>query len=270
MAAKSGTIREDGMTETVRSFERGLRVIRGFGPTTPEMTLAEVARATDLNRATARRLLLTLEQLGYVRKRGDHFALTAKVLELGYSYLASLPAAQLAVPHLEELSATLRESSSMAVLDGADIVYVARVPANRVMTVSIGLGTRFPAYRTSMGRVLLAELPREEVESIWHASEHAAPTARTVTALAELEERLAEVRSQGWAMVDQELEMGVRSIAAPVRNASGEAIAAINVSTHVSRTSKAELCSRFVPALTDTATALSRALERHPGVGCRH
>lgn len=253
------------MSEMVRSFERGLRVIRGFGSAAPAMTLAEVARATELNRATARRLLLTLEELGYVRKRNDHFSLTPKVLELGYSFLASFPASELAVPHLEDLSGKLQESSSMAVLDGADIVYVARVPANRVMTVSIGLGTRFPAYRTSMGRVLMAELPPEDVERIWETSERSGPTERTVTQLRGFHARLAEVRSCGWAMVDQELEMGVRSIAAPVRNRRGETIAAINVSTHVSRTSEAELRARFVPALVDTAQALSEALERHPG-----
>jgi IclR family transcriptional regulator, pca regulon regulatory protein len=252
------------MSETVRAFARGLEVIRSFGAERPELTLAEVARSADLNRATARRLLMTLEELGYVRRLGDRFVLTPKVLDLGYTYLASLGVPELALPYLEQLSGQVNEASSVGVLDGGDVVYVARVPANRVMTVSIRLGTRFPAYRTSLGRALLADLADDEVTRIWEASDRTAPAPKTVATLHELRTRLATARERGYALVDQELEIGVRSIAAPVRDASGHAIAAVNISTHANRTTLAELRRRFVPALLRTASEIEHALASRP------
>ena len=253
------------MSETVRAFERGLRVIRSFGPSADRQTVAEVARAADLNRATARRLLMTLEELGYVARREHRFQLTPRVLDLGYAYLGSFGVPELALPYLEDLSEEVHEASSVGVLDDTDVVYVARVPANRVMTVSIGLGSRFPAYRTSLGRALLAELPDEEVAAVWERSDRSHPSPRTVADLDSLRQRLAEVRARGYALVDQELEMGVRSIAAPLHDAGGRTVAAVNVSTHVSRTNKAELQARFVPALLRTAAAIDRALACHLG-----
>ncbi|MBS3940822.1 MAG: helix-turn-helix domain-containing protein [Actinobacteria bacterium] len=252
------------MTESVRSFERGLRVIRSFTTQTPEQTLADVARATDLNRATARRFLLTLEDLGYVRRVGDRFTLTPRVLDLGYAYVSSFGVPQLALPYLELLSEQVHEASSLGVLDGAEIVYVARVPAKRVMTVSIGLGTRFPAFRTSLGRALLAELADDDVVAVWEASDRSDPTPRTVRELDALRQRLHEVRQHGYALVDQELEMGVRSLAAPVRDATGRAVAAINVSTHASRTTKQQLQQSFAPALLRTAADIGHALASRP------
>jgi IclR family transcriptional regulator, pca regulon regulatory protein len=252
------------MSETVRSFERGLRVIRSFG-SHGSLTLADVARATELNRATARRLLLTLEELGYVRRMDDRFALTPRVLDLGYAYLASFAVPELALPYLEELSEEVREASSVGVLDGTEVTYVARVPAKRVMTVSIGLGTRFPAYRTSLGRALLAALPDEEIAGIWERSDRSEPTARTVEHLDDLLAHLRTVRERGFALVDQELEMGVRSVAAPLHDTTGRTIAAVNISTHVSRTSKSELRQRFVPALLRTTREIDHALANRPG-----
>lgn len=252
------------MPESVRSFERGLRVIRSFTAETPRQSLAEVARATDLNRATARRFLLTLEELGYVRRIEDRFELTPRVLDLGYAYVSSFAVPELALPYLEALSEQVQEASSLGVLDGTEVVYVARVPAKRVMTVSIGLGTRFPAYRTSLGRALLASLPEDEVAAIWEASDRSAPTERTVTELNGLSRRLGTVRKHRYALVDQELEIGVRSVAAPVRDASGRTVAAINVSTHVNRTSKQEVVERLVPALLQTAGDLEHVLGRRP------
>lgn len=251
------------MPESVRSFERGLRVIRAFSAGQPEMTLAAVARVTDLNRATARRLLLTLEELGYVQRRDDHFRLTPRVLDLGYAYLSSFGLPQLALPYLETLSEELNEASSVGVLDEADVVYVARVPAKRVMTVSIGLGSRFPAYRTSLGRAILSSLPEEEVRDLWEASDRSQPTPRTISELAGLLGELEKVRQQGFALVDQELEVGVRSIAAPIHESSGKVIAAVNVSTHVSRTNKQQLHSDFVPELLATARAIDAVLASH-------
>lgn len=253
------------MTDSVRSFERGLRVIRSFSAEHPEQTLADVARATELNRATARRFLLTLEELGYVRRIGDRFTLTPRVLDLGYAYVSSFAVPQLALPYLEQLSELVHEAASVGVLDGTEIVYVARVPAKRVMTVSIGLGTRFPAYRTSLGRALLAELDDEQVRAIWDTSDHSLPTPRTVVGFEDLQDRLRRVRDQGYALVDQELEVGVRSLAAPVRDASGEAVAAINVSTHASRTTKQQLQQEFAPALLKTAVEIEHALANRPG-----
>jgi IclR family transcriptional regulator, pca regulon regulatory protein len=253
------------MSESVRAFERGLSVIRSFGSHGSQMTLAEVARASGLSRATARRLLITLEELGYARRVNDRFALTPRVLDLGYAYLSSFALPQLALPYLEQLSEEVHEASSVGVLDATEVVYVARVPANRVMTVSIGLGTKFPAYRTSLGRALLAALPDEEVATIWEMSDRREPTPRTVTELEGLLRHLETVRERGYALVDQELELGVRSIAAPLHDASDRTVAAINVSTHVSRTSKAELQQRFIPALLRTATEIDHVLANRPG-----
>lgn len=246
--------------ESVQSFERGLAVIRSFGADAPAQSLSDVARATELSRATARRLLHTLEAAGYVRRDGSIFELTPKVLELGYAYLSSHTLPDLARPHLEKLSTEVHESTSVAVLDGASIVYVARVQANRVMQVSIGIGTRFEAYRTSLGRAILAWRDPSEVADLWASSDRSRPTDATVTDLAQLQERLAQVREDGYAVVDQELEVGVRSVAAPIRDADGIAVAAVNVSTHASRTTKADIRRVVVPPLLRTAEAITTAL----------
>ncbi len=246
----------------VQSLDRGIAVIRSFSAESPRQTLADVARSTDLTRATARRLLLTLEELGYVRSDGKHFELTARVLDIGYSFVASLNVNDIAQPFLEALSETVHESSSVSVLDDTDIVYIARVPTKRIMTVAIGLGSRFPAYQTSMGRVLLAEMPDEDVVSVFERSNRTRVTERTVRSADSLLECLHDVRANGWAMVDQELEIGVRSIAAPLRDGSGTAIAAVNISTHVGRTSMNEVEERFLPRLIETADAVSDALAK--------
>ncbi len=248
------------MAEFVQSLERGLSVIRSFSQERPRQTLADVARRTELTRATARRLLLTLRQLGYVRSDGRYFELTARVLDLSHSFVSSLGLTDIAQPHLESFSEAVRESSSVAVLDDTDMVYVARVPAKRIMTVSIGLGSRFPAYQTSMGRVLLAELADDEIVSVFERSGAEYITEHTVRSPATLLEKIEEVRADGWAMVDQELEVGLRSIAAPLRAAGGVAVAAVNVSTYTGRTSLDELRADFLPPLLDVAAQISAAL----------
>jgi IclR family pca regulon transcriptional regulator len=252
------------MGEFVQSFGRGLSVIRSFADARRPQTLSDVARATGLSRAAARRLVLTLEELGYVRNSDGRYALTPRVLELGYAYLASFSVPEMALPYLERLAESLREASSVAVLDDTEIVYVARVPAHRIMTVSIGLGTRFPAYRTSLGRVLMAALPDDEVRSLWGRSDRSGGTEHTVRRLEDLQSALAEVRSQGWALVDQELEIGVRSLAAPITSASGETVAAVNLSTHAGRTTRDELLTLCLPELLATAADVSRAFASHP------
>lgn len=217
--------------EFVQSLARGLQVITAFNADRPAMTLSEVAVATGLSRASARRFLHTLAELGYVRTDGKLFELTPQVLRLGTAYLSGFGVPQLAQPHLERLSAEVGESTSAAVLDGPDIVYVARVSTRRIMTVGITVGTRFPAFATSMGRVLLAGLPADELDHYFQAVDLRPPTPRTVHSETELRDLLAEVAAQGWAEVDQELEAGLYALAAPVRDAAGAVVAAINVST---------------------------------------
>lgn len=243
----------------VQSLERGLAVIRAFDADHPSLTLSEVATATGVTRAAARRFLLTLAELGYVRTEGRYFSLTARVLELGYAYLSSLTLPQVAEPHLEELVATVNESSSMSVLDGTDIVYVARVPVSRIMTVAISVGTRFPAYATSMGRVMLAGLAEADLEKLLAEVRLERLTGRTVTSIEALRAELARVRAQGWALVNQELEEGLRAVAAPVRDGSGTVVAAVNVSAHATRTLESMRRELLAPLLSATA-AIERDL----------
>jgi IclR family transcriptional regulator, pca regulon regulatory protein len=244
----------------VQSLERGLAVIRAFDAQRPELTLSEVARHCDLTRAAARRFLLTLADLGYVRTDGRLFRLTPRVLELGYAYLSSLSLPEVAAPHLERLVAEVHESSSMSVLDGDDIIYVARVPTARIMTVSINVGTRFPAYATSMGRVLLAALPPGELATYLGRATLSRLAPRTITSAEGLRAELDRVRAQGWAIVDQELEAGLRSVAAPVRDRAGVTVAAINVSVHASRTTLDGIRRKLVPPLRAAAAAIERDL----------
>jgi IclR family pca regulon transcriptional regulator len=182
------------------------------------------------------------------------------VLELGYAYLSSLSLPEVAEPHLEALVAEVNESSSVSVLDGTDIVYVARVPTTRIMTVSISVGTRFPAYATSMGRVLLAGLPSSELDDYLSALRPVALTARTLRSVGALRVELDRVRAQGWALVDQELEEGLRAVAAPIRDRTGRTIAAINISVHASRTSAESVRRTMVPALLAAASRIEADL----------
>ena len=249
-------------SEYVQSLERGLAVMQVFSREHPRLTLSEVARLTGLTRATARRVLLTLQHLGYARSDGRGFELTPKVLDLGYAYLSSLDLASIAEPGMEALVERTHESCSAAVLDGPEIVYIARVPTKRIMTISLGLGSRLPAYATSMGRVLLAELERDEVDALLGPGPLPSITERTITKPADLHGELARVRRQGWALVDQELEAGLRSIGAPLRDRHGRALAALNVSTHVGRVSLDAIRRDFLPALLDTAGQISERLAR--------
>ena len=249
-------------SQYVQSLARGLSVIAAFDAAQPVMTLSDVARHTGLTRATARRFLLTLESLGYVRSDGRMFELTPRVLQLGYSYLSALSLPQIASPHLKRLSDTLQESTSMSVLDGQDIVYVARVATHRIMTVAIAVGTRFPAYATSMGRVLLAGLSAKELGEYLSTAELSPLTRRTTTERVALAQQLHRVRELGYAVVDQELEVGLRSAAVPVRDLTGRTVAAINVSMRVGMpgvdTDHPE--SQVIPELLACAGAIAQDL----------
>jgi IclR family transcriptional regulator, pca regulon regulatory protein len=248
-------------SDFVQSLDRGLAVIKAFGPDRERLSLSEVARATGLTRAAARRFLLTLVKLGYVRNDGREFSLRPRVLELGYAYLSGLSLPEVAAPHLEELVARLRESSSISILDGHQIVYVVRVPTRRIMTVAISVGTRFPAYATAMGRVLLAELSDDKLESYLAEAKLERLTARTVTDPERLREIVRDVAEQGYAIVDQELEEGLRAAAAPVHGAPDVGVAAINVSAHASRVSMAALRAQILPELLETARQIETELQ---------
>lgn len=234
--------------EFVQSLERGLAVIRAFTRERPQLTLTDAAAITGLTRATARRFLMTLESLGYATSDGKQWRLTARVLDLGHSYLASLGLPEIVAEHLDRVAQAVHESASAAVLDGDDIVYVARVESRKIMRVQITVGTRFPAYVTSMGRVLLADLETADAERILRASDRNALTPHTTTDIADLLTELSRVRDAGYSLVDQELEMGLRSLAVPVRDGSGRVVAAINVSTTAAGAPR-ETLATVLPAL---------------------
>jgi IclR family transcriptional regulator, pca regulon regulatory protein len=250
-------------SDFVQSLSRGLDVIRAFGHDRQQMTLSDIARETGLTRAAARRFLLTLTTLGYARNDGRAFSLTPRVLELGYAYMSGLSLTEVAQPHVEDLVAEIHESSSVAVLDQNDIVYVVRVPTRRIMTVVISVGTRFPAYATSMGRVLLAGLAPEDLEKRLAETHFESFTRRTVTEPERLRAILDQVRVQGFAMTDQELEDGLRSAAAPIRDRSGAVVAALNASTQAPRVSMERLRRDIVPRVVETAQRIEADLAAH-------
>jgi IclR family pca regulon transcriptional regulator len=258
--AQPATGRAARGSDFVQSLERGLSVIRAFDETRPELTLSDVARATGLTRAAARRFLLTLIDLGYVRTDGRLFALRPRILELGYAYLSSLSLPEVAQPHMEELVAKVHESCSVSVLDGTDVVYIARVPTRRIMTVAISVGTRFPAFATSMGRVLLAAQPNDRIEAYLASGVIQQYTDFTVTDADKLRAVLAKARTQGYCLVDQELEKGLRSIAVPIHDAEGTVIAAMNVSLHVSGGTAEEIRRDVLPQLRATAAEIEQDL----------
>jgi IclR family pca regulon transcriptional regulator len=250
---------QEASGEFVQSLARGLGIIRVFSSERPALTLTDVAEATGLSRATARRFLLTLEQLGYVRINDRLFSLTPRVLELGYSYLSSLGLPEIMTPHLETLARDVQESASGAVLDGGDIVYIARVAGRKIMRVQINIGTRFPASATSMGRVLLAALPTATAREILEASSREALTPLTKTNVDEILATLDVIRENGYASVDQELEVGLRSYAVPVTDARGSVVAAINVSTSAGG-NVAETTDLILQRLRHAAAEISRDL----------
>ena len=244
----------------VQSLDRGLSVIRAFDADHPKLSLSEVATATGLSRAAARRFLHTLVHLGYMHSNDGRFSLRPKILELGYAYLSSMTLPEVAMPHLEDLAAQVRESSSVSELDGEDVVYVARVPTKRIMTVAISVGTRFPAYATSMGRVLLAHRDEGWLEEYLKTATFSHLTGHTITDAASLRAELKRIRTRGWALVDQELEEGLRSVAAPIRDGTGAVIASVNVSTHAGRRSLESITAELLPPLLATAGHIERDL----------
>ena len=241
----------------VEALARGLEVIRRFGPDGSEMSLSEIAAASSLPRPTARRILLTLAELGYVNAYEGRYSLTPRVLELGMAYVGSLGLWDMARPHLQGLVSRTGESSSMAQLDGADIVYVARVAVPKLVALRVDIGTRFPALRTSQGKVLLAGLPFEDaLRGLQEHTRSGLPEA-AVPAEAELRETLEGIRSRGWALADEELAPGVRSVAVPVSDGTRRARAAMNVTVHAAETSVEKLLGEYLPMLQEAAAATS-------------
>ncbi|HLJ34581.1 MAG TPA: IclR family transcriptional regulator C-terminal domain-containing protein [Ktedonobacteraceae bacterium] len=241
----------------IEALARGLDVIRAFGPNRPTMTLSEVATAAGLARPTARRMLLTLEELGYVRTAQSGFALTPRVLELGMAYIGSTSIWDIARPHMEQLVGFTGESSSLAQLDGSDIIYVARVAVPKIITLAVTIGTRFPALQTSLGKVLLADLPPDELERVLAEPGRSGITPLWNPEVEERDQELCEVRTRGWALTDEHLARGIRSIAAPVRGSTNHVVAALNVTVHAAETSIETLTEKYLPRLLQTAAAIS-------------
>jgi IclR family transcriptional regulator, pca regulon regulatory protein len=243
-------------SDFVQSLERGLSVILAFDADHRELALSEVARSAGITRAATRRFLLTLVKLGYVNVSHGRFSLRPRVLELGYAYLSTLGLPEVAQPHIERLVARVNESSSISVLDDTDVVYVARVPTRRIMSITLAVGTRLPAFVTSMGRVLLAGLPDDELGERLDRIEVVRMTPHTVKDKDALRKILEAVRRQGYAATDEELEEGLRSVAVPIRNASGSVTAALNLSVHVSRASMAVLRRDLLPLALEAAAGI--------------
>ncbi|GHJ96984.1 transcriptional regulator [Streptomyces sp. NE5-10] len=253
----------------LRSLARGLDVLRAFGAVRGPARLTDLARLTGLPRATARRSLITLCHLGYVREEAGGFVLLPRVLELGHARLAALTLPEIATPHLVRLVRTVRESASVAVLDGDDIRYVARVAGSRLLHIDIVVGTRLPAYATSMGRVLLAALPERERDARLERITPEALTPRTLTGSGELREAVVVTAERGFGWIEEELEEGLRSVAVPVRDGTGRVVAALNIALHAGRCSPEESLSALLPQLRETSGRISAdlaAVGRHAPV----
>ncbi|MBM4796455.1 helix-turn-helix domain-containing protein [Streptomyces sioyaensis] len=246
--------------EFVEALARGLTVLTAFGPGRAALPLTAVAEATGLARATARRALITLEHLGYVTAHGREFSLTPRVLDLGFAPLSCAPLSRIAEPHLADLAVEVQDSASLAVLAGDDVQYTARIATRRVMSVNITVGTRFPAFVTSMGRVLLADLPPAARAARLERADRSPLTSRTVTDPARLARLLDTIARDGYALVDEELEEGLRSIAVPIRDRTGRAVAAVNIATHTGRRSLAQCRQDVLPALRTAAARIENDL----------
>ncbi|MFD0440927.1 IclR family transcriptional regulator domain-containing protein [Streptomyces chartreusis] len=254
--------REGTGPDFIEALARGLEVITAFQPRRPVMSLSDVANATGLARPTARRILLTLAQLGYVRQRDGGFMLTPRVLDLGVAYVGSMGLWAVARPHLEQLVERTNESCSIAQLDGSDIVYVARVSVPKIVTLAVQIGTRFPALATSLGKVLLAALPPDDAARVLAEPSRSGLHALWQPDRAEWEAELREVRARGWAMTDEQLAKGIRSVAAPLRDGSGHVVASVNVNANAAETPMEVLLHDCLPHLLKAAGEISADFAR--------
>lgn len=250
----------EGNPDFVLSLARGLAVIEAFQDQPDGVTVGDIAARTGLSRAAVRRLLITLELLGYAGHGGPVYRLSSRALRLGFSFLSSSSLSVLALPILEEISAVIHESSSISMLEGDEIVYLARSATQRVMSVGLSVGSRLPAYCTSMGRVMLAGIPPADLTAYLRRVELKKRTPKSITRKRDFAAELERVRQQGYALVDEELELGLRSLAVPVRSRSGKLVAAINTGVQAARTTPREMVERFLPVLREGAGRLSLAL----------
>jgi IclR family transcriptional regulator, pca regulon regulatory protein len=244
------------------SLARGLAVIQAFSQRRHHLTISQVSTTTGLSRAAVRRCLYTLSKLGFAGSDDNrHFFLRPRILALGHSYISSMPLATAAQPVLEHISHLLHESCSIATLDGVDIVYIARANVTRIMSIDLGVGSRLPAFCTSMGRAILANLPPGELESVLARVEFKRYTERTITNPAKLTQALRQIRRDGYSIIDQELEHGLRSMAVPIQNPSGKVVAALNIGAHAQRVSIQEMQTKFLPHLRAAAQELCLLLK---------
>jgi IclR family transcriptional regulator, pca regulon regulatory protein len=244
----------------VKSLERGLAVIRSLGANGPTMTLVEVAKDAGLTRAAARRFLLTLIRLNYVETDGRYYWLRPRVLELGYGYLSGLSWPDAALPHVERLVAEVEDASEVGILDGEDVVFILRVPGPQIMNVAVNIGSRLPANALALGKVLLAGLPEDELERYLETAQLPGLTPRTIVNRDILRAEIADVRANGWAIGDQELEEGLRAIAVPLHDRSGQVVAALNISSHVVRRSNEVMRQELLPKLQAAAAQIDAEL----------
>jgi IclR family pca regulon transcriptional regulator len=240
----------------VKSVEKAFDVLLAFTPDSPRLTVSMVAARADMTRASARRFLMTLADLGYLRAEGPNFELTARSLDIGRSFLANLALPRVAEPHLKSLAARLNETTSLCILDGIDVVYIVCVPSPRLLSVSISVGTRFPAWATSMGRVLLAALSEPELQSYLDTVELHRFTEHSIGSLEQLRSEVAATRAKGWSMVAEELEEGLRGVAVPVWRGD-EVVAAVNVSLQTHRASVEAIEKTVIPRLQETARQIA-------------
>ncbi|MBS7544138.1 IclR family transcriptional regulator domain-containing protein [Ancylobacter oerskovii] len=243
-------------TDFVGGFAKGLQVIEAFDAASPQMTITRLSEATGLDRATTRRCLLTLVELGYARHDGKHFELTPKILRLGHAYLAATPLPRLIQPHLDALSEEVRQSASASVLEGTEILYIARAAQKRVMSINLTPGSRLPAWCASMGRVLLASLPEAEAHALLQRSQLQPFTPFTLTTEEAVMAECRRVREQGYAVVDQELELGLCSIAVPLADISGRVVAALNIGASAAQVAAAEMPGLYLPTMRRIQAAL--------------
>jgi IclR family pca regulon transcriptional regulator len=260
-------LRPDGPDrETMGGLAKGLAVLKAFSREHPAMTLTQLAQRTGLAPATARRCLRTFEELGYVTRSGRSFLLRPKVLEIGAAYLESIDIETLTHNHLEEMARETGDSAALSVLDGTEIVYVARASIRTLMRLEAHVGSRFPAFATSMGRVLLAGLGRERLDRFFQEARLIALTDRTIVEPARLRRALADCRRLGYAVVEDELAYGVIALAVPIVDSAGRVVAALNTSSHSKKTSRSMLLKSRLPMLRDISVRISRELGRVPGL----
>ena len=241
-------------------LERGMDILQSFGKSTPELTIADVAKITGYSRASCRRILLTYNEIGFIQYDGKHFSLSPKILTLGFSFLFSQPITEVARPILKKINRKLKEGCSLTIYENGEIVYLVRIEGERVMPATIGIGGRFPAYFTSMGRVFLSDLSTKELDSYFESTTLEKITPKTEVAVSKLRKEIARAKKNGYAICQDQVEIGHTSLAVPLYNSHNELVAAINIVTHTWRTPKRKLIDEYLPILLESSKEISKFL----------